>query len=426
MNIIYGAGVYGKKLYDYFLSIGIAVDAFCQTELRSDDTLPDGVSDMPLLSCEQLKALAEKCTVHIAIRDWETVSEIKEKLMDEVLTVANVYDWSEFIRQNLTAEGIRPVRYAGNWYETGVKGSYWKGYLTDKVKLREARNALIEGLSKEDTHQIDLIIDRMGMLPLPDDRMDIFTPEEKKRIRRVEHDFIYGKKLLENDEGSLVSWNGYLWPKGALMEAGVFYYQCGMSVVDDKEWLRDKAVIDAGAYIGDSAVVLSKYTNEQVYAFEPFMENYCQIENNCILNNVRNVIPVKKGLSDATGEQKLYVSSASYSHGLYERQEIDYEDASMISTVTLDSFVEMNNLTVGLVKVDIEGGERKLIQGAERIIREQSPTMLISIYHTAKDFFGLKGMIAAINPRYHFKIFQPYLRTRIITDTLLICEADHE
>lgn len=54
-----------------------------------------------------------------------------------------------------------------------------------------------------------------------------------------------------------------------------------------------------------------------------------------------------------------------------------------ISIITLDSFVEENNIRVGLIKVDIEGSEQDFLKGAEKTIKTQKPFLLISIYHNA-------------------------------------------
>lgn len=38
--------------------------------------------------------------------------------------------------------------------------------------------------------------------------------------------------------------------------------------ISNLEALKNKDIIDVGAYIGDSALILLEYTNKKVYAFE--------------------------------------------------------------------------------------------------------------------------------------------------------------
>ena len=88
---------------------------------------------------------------------------------------------------------------------------------------------------------------------------------------------------------------------------------------------------------------------------------------------------------------------------------------------SLDKYVEENNLKVGLIKTDLEGSEQQFLKGAEKTIKTQRPTLLISIYHTASDFFTIKPLIESWDLNYNFRIVKP-LDGEIMLETLLICE----
>lgn len=47
-----------------------------------------------------------------------------------------------------------------------------------------------------------------------------------------------------------------------------------------------------------------------------------------------------------------------------------------MNVLSLDAFVEQNHLDVGLIKVDIEGFEQSFLQGAERTIKSQRPSLI--------------------------------------------------
>jgi len=64
-------------------------------------------------------------------------------------------------------------------------------------------------------------------------------------------------------------------------------------------------------------------------------------------------------------------------------------------------------MTVGLIKVDIEGAERDFLAGAERTIREQKPVLIISIYHSADDFYSIKPLIESWGLGYKSKVWKP-------------------
>ena len=101
------------------------------------------------------------------------------------------------------------------------------------------------------------------------------------------------------------------------------------------------------------------------------------------------------------------------------------EKEIIVDCTTIDEYVEKNSLKVGLIKTDVEGAEKNLIKGAMKTITEQRPTLLISIYHSAEDFFDIKPMLESLNLNYQFRIYRPSMMN-VLTDTILIAECrDH-
>jgi FkbM family methyltransferase len=184
--------------------------------------------------------------------------------------------------------------------------------------------------------------------------------------------------------------------------------------------LVGKDVIDGGAYIGDSIFHFLKYGVSRVFAFEPSEQNYHFLITNCNrMNWNRKVIPVHKGL---VGKQlpirKERVKRGNEGSGFCLTHDVIKEQK--FEVIDIDSFVEKNNLNIGLIKLDIEGLEYDVIQGSIKTIQQFRPVMLISIYHTPKDFFCIKPFIEQLNLNYNFKIrridpWSPY------AETILIC-----
>ena len=75
-----------------------------------------------------------------------------------------------------------------------------------------------------------------------------------------------------------------------------------------------------------------------------------------------------------------------------------------IDVISIDEFVEKQQLEVGLIKLDIEGAEYDTILGAKETIMKQKPLLIISIYHTFKDFFEIKPLIESWGIGYKFEI----------------------
>ena len=190
----------------------------------------------------------------------------------------------------------------------------------------------------------------------------------------------------------------------------------------DKFFLKDKDIIDAGAFIGDSALPLSKLTSKNVYAFEPFDESYEKMEQNIELNNIDNIIPVKASLTDKNEDITLYLSGNNV-EGITSNSSIrKYDTELVVKGMTIDKFVEENNLDVGFIKIDVEGGEQALLRGAINTIKSQKPIIYVSIYHTADDFFNIKPWIDNLNLGYEFEISKER-PNQFITDTVLECRV---
>ncbi|HHU71606.1 MAG TPA: FkbM family methyltransferase, partial [Clostridiales bacterium] len=116
------------------------------------------------------------------------------------------------------------------------------------------------------------------------------------------------------------------------------------------------------------------------------------------------------------------MEEGSSGHGSIKRDGITYTGEESVIQKTLDSYVNENNLNVGLIKVDIEGAEQDFLDGAIETIIQYRPILIISIYHSLDDFFNIKPKLEALNLGYTFKIYRPILKRSIISETLLIAE----
>lgn len=175
----------------------------------------------------------------------------------------------------------------------------------------------------------------------------------------------------------------------------IFYYRKGLKYVPKKIIinLKNKDFIDGGAYRGEVALMFERlYQPKKIYCFEPEFKNYYQLLKFIEIHNLKEVIPIRMGLGEEEKIMKLKVErDASY---------ISEEGEQQIKIITLDDFINENNLSVGLIKLDIEGYGLKAIKGAKKTIKQFKPVLLISIYHRGKEFFEIKSYIQKLNPNY--------------------------
>lgn len=277
---------------------------------------------------------------------------------------------------------------------------------------------LIKNLDKNSIKCVDNIISKIKLVAENKVYANklIYTIKEQKEIQKLLQNF-YPK--IEKINENCYKYKNYFLPINHF-EASVFYYKHSLDKLN-KSKFKNKDIIDAGAFTGDSAIVLSSYTKGNIYSFEPTSQIYALLQKTLKLNpKCKNIIPVKKGLGAKCETQLIHVmDSGSSINRIFTNQEHEKEN---IKITTLDIFVKENNLNnIGLIKVDIEGFEQEFLKGAINTIKSQKPTLLLSIYHFADDFFNIKPIIEDLNLGYKFKIVKS-VDGSIRGEILLICE----
>lgn len=202
-------------------------------------------------------------------------------------------------------------------------------------------------------------------------------------------------------------------------EICVFVDHHGIQKFKNLDRIRNQSIIDVGAFIGDSAMILSRYTENLVYSFEASPVNYEKLLKTIALNKKTDkVIPICNGLGSRV--EKVFIQEDGGSSKVCKNHNVS---TSETQTITLDEYVQKHNICVGLIKVDIEGFEMEFLKGALQTIKSQKPLMIISIYHSIKDFFEIKTFIESLGLGYHFRIFKPVDHT-VSLEISLLCECD--
>ncbi|TVQ50110.1 MAG: FkbM family methyltransferase [Saprospirales bacterium] len=164
---------------------------------------------------------------------------------------------------------------------------------------------------------------------------------------------------------------------------------------------KNSNCIDIGCFIGEILDLLLKQAPEgQHFGIEPIPEKfnelkkkYAKLDNCHILNYAASN---RKGESDFN----FVVSNPSYS-GLKKR---DYdnpneEDTTItVKTELLDNLIP-EDLHIDFMKIDVEGAELQVLQGASRIIEKCKPIIVFEHGLGASDIYGT-------SPEMIFNYFQ--------------------
>lgn len=162
--------------------------------------------------------------------------------------------------------------------------------------------------------------------------------------------------------------------------------------------LKSGVVLDVGGSYGYYALLLARLVgvNGHVYSFEPDWRSFARLINNLVLNCIQNVVPVPICLSDMP--QGLAKWQSMHNEPWKSRlvdsvQAVDAHAVTAVPITTLDDFVSMLEITdkVNLVKVDVEGAEFKVLQGAKQLLLKSKPILLCELHSTeiAQKVFGL-------------------------------------
>jgi FkbM family methyltransferase len=175
---------------------------------------------------------------------------------------------------------------------------------------------------------------------------------------------------------------------------------CYVSKKNEKIIIEEgDVVIDAGAWIGDFSAYCAK-KKAFVYAFEPTSSTIKYLRKTIELNKAEdyiNIVPM--GLSDKTEIKRFNDFDTGSANSVDDNGNIE------IQTTTLDDWAkEVSIPKIDFIKADIEGFERKLINGARWILKTHEPILSICTYHLSDDPFVLEKLIKKINPKY--KIIQ--------------------
>ena len=283
-------------------------------------------------------------------------------------------------------------------------------------------SALISGLDNESRNTVSDIIHRMGMIADGNKSLqDVYTQREQEEFVRMNDEF--SSKIVKLND-NLYYYNGYYLPVNQF-DSSVFYSKYAIDELTTLDSVRNKDIIDAGGYVGDTALLFSSYTDKSIHVFEASPSNMDIIRETIRLNQLENIVPVSKALGEKSGTATFSLGERNSCNSLVERPGYNYPDHIEVPVITLDDYVRENNLEVGLIKVDIEGGEQLLLKGAVETIRTQHPILLISIYHSANDFFEIKPMIEKMCDKYTFRIIKP-ANSAIVIETILLAEVRDE
>jgi FkbM family methyltransferase len=383
--------------------------------------------------------------IHLSEREWDALKDYQEELMGVLEGGGQAASLVPEIARNIpelmgnpkfkvmaashsarpggedmaarTARPVVPSEWENRRSPSCVLPLYVKGMAEPDFPAR--LKGLLANLQPEDKSKICRIVNCLQRLAAKgSDPASIFTPEEAEEINLLKDSFRDRTVKLSDD---LYCFDGYFLPISHF-GPDIFATRLGTGLLRNPEKLRGRDIIDAGGYCGDSALILSEFTDGKVHVFEPVPPHLEQIKKTMTHNGVENCVLVPLALGECSKDSVIYFFGSGSSLSKFDKKTESQLNKINVKVVALDDYVTENKLDVGFIKVDIEGYEQPFLQGARKTISEQRPAMSISIYHNYDDFFRIKTIIEGWDLGYTFRISKTPDGNAVV-ETALICEA---
>jgi FkbM family methyltransferase len=226
-------------------------------------------------------------------------------------------------------------------------------------------------------------------------------------MNQVEQDYNRFEKKILKSAGKVSGFHKFTCENKLYYLAGehffpnLWIYHYGLKELPDtvKSYIVGKDFLDIGAFSGDSALMFLGYSPHRIFAYEPVIDNYNYLLQTIERNGLRDqIIPVNKGIGDK--ERTLMIDSKNGNSSFLPAYSDNKTEDVVVTTVDM----ECKDKKIGIIKMDIEGFEYYAIEGALETIKRDKPVLLISIYHTGKDFFEIPPIIKNCVPEYKLKI----------------------
>lgn len=166
---------------------------------------------------------------------------------------------------------------------------------------------------------------------------------------------------------------------------------------------------DIGANLGQHSLFMSRFAN-QVYAFEPFSKVSQRLLHHINLNNIHNIRLHPVGLSDRSENLTFYAP-------IGRNQGIGSFDSSSLKIGNLasgklplvkgdDYFQEMEIANLDIVKIDVEGFEKKVLLGMQDVLKIERPIIVFEVsYGNELSFGSVQQLNEALPENYQLFTF---------------------
>lgn len=151
--------------------------------------------------------------------------------------------------------------------------------------------------------------------------------------------------------------------------------------------LKPKKFVDVGTHIGRFSILMGANGSE-VISIEPSKRNFNQLNKNVKLNNLQGKItPLNFGCSNEEEISTLYFNVSNEGATSLKKSQKSIPETIILRK--LDAILKEENFRLNdkcVIKIDVEGSEFEVLKGATKILKENSPLLIVELLNESQEF----------------------------------------
>ncbi len=156
-----------------------------------------------------------------------------------------------------------------------------------------------------------------------------------------------------------------------IRKKGLFEREYVTFLLEILKKIKEPVVFDVGANIGNHALPFATAASK-VYCFEPVQSTFDILNSNIKDNNIHNIVPIKKGLSDIATAATIYINDNGMGVSSLERN--FQGKTETVDLVRADDFISEQKINkLDLIKIDTEFHEIHALKGMTESLQKYRP-----------------------------------------------------
>lgn len=166
---------------------------------------------------------------------------------------------------------------------------------------------------------------------------------------------------------------------------GEYEKECFSYVIRELKENPKCVVFDLGANLGYFSMLCSVTSGSkaQIFAFEPIPSNMAYLCKHLLINSIANVTPINVAVSNDFGLIDFSADNNSVSY-TYKKGSNYYGNKNVnikIGIISLDLITANMGVPIpSIIKIDVEGAEYDVLDGARKLIKDFNPKILLSTH----------------------------------------------